>query len=105
VDVYPTIAELCGLTAPSNLEGKSLAPLLDDPGRSHKELARTQLNAGKTTGRAIRTDNFRYIHWTSDGEIAEELYDHRTDPHEFNNVAGKPDFKQELERHRRLAGV
>jgi len=105
VDVYPTVAELCGLAAPANLEGKSLVPLLDDPSRAHKAMARTQLNAGKTTGRAVRTENFRYIQWSSDGETAEELYDHRTDRHEFTNLAGKPGFKQELERHRNLVGA
>ena len=102
VDVYPTVADLCGLTAPENLEGKSFLPLLDDPRRSHKAVARTQLNVGKTAGRAVRTQNFRYIHWESDGEEAEELYDHRSDRHEFKNLARDPEFKEELERHREL---
>lgn len=105
VDVYPTVAELCGLTAPANLEGKSFLPVLDDPRRPHKAAARTQLNAGKTMGRAVRTQNFRYITWESDGEKAEELYDHRRDPHEFTNLAGKPEHKQELERHRKLVSA
>ena len=104
VDVYPTVAALCGLTPPANLEGKPFVPLLDDPRQPHREAARTQLNAGKTTGRAVRTQNFRYIHWNSDGEKAEELYDHRKDPHEFTNFAGKVEYKVELERHRKLAG-
>ncbi|HUQ92573.1 MAG TPA: sulfatase [Bryobacteraceae bacterium] len=105
VDVYPTVAELCGLAAPANLEGKSLASLLDDPRRGHKDAARTQLDAGTTAGRAIRTENFRYIHWISDGQRAEELYDHRSDRHEFTNLAGNPRWQRELERHRRLARV
>jgi iduronate 2-sulfatase len=105
VDVYPTVAELCGLSAPANLEGKSFVPLLDDPRRAHKAAARTQLNAGATTGRAIRTEDFRYIRWSNDAEIAEELYDHRTDRHEFNNVAGNPKFQQELAQHRKLVAI
>ena len=33
---------------------------------------------------------------------AEELYDHLNDPHEINNLAGKPEFADQLEAHRKL---
>lgn len=102
VDIYPTVAGLCGLTAPGNLEGRTMAPLLDNPRRPHKSVAHTQLNAGKTVGRAARTADFRYIRWRTPEETAEELYDHRKDPREFTNVAGKPEYAKELERHRGL---
>ena len=102
VDVYPTLAELAGLKPPESLHGKSLATLLDDAQREHKATAHTQLNAGKTLGRAVRTKNFRYIRWRTPDQTAEELYDHRRDPHEFTNVATAGEYQQELERHRRL---
>ncbi len=102
VDVYPTLAALCGLTPPANLEGQSLVPVLDNPKRPHKSVARTQLDAGKTTGRAVRTANFRYIRWTYAEGTAEELYDHRKDPREFTNVAANPAYAGELARHRAL---
>jgi uncharacterized sulfatase len=103
LDLYPTVAELCGLRPADALHGKSVVPLLDDPRRAHKEVARTQLNAGKTEGRAARTEHFRYIRWQHEGETAEELYDHRQDPAEFRNVAAQSAYASELERHRKLA--
>jgi uncharacterized sulfatase len=105
VDLYPTLAGICGLTPPGNLEGRSFAGLLDDPRRAHKEAAFTQLDAGAVHGRAARTADFRYIRWTSAEGTAEELYDHRTDPREFTNRAADAGYARVLERHRALIGA
>jgi arylsulfatase A-like enzyme len=105
VDLYPTLAGICGLTPPGNLEGRSLASLLDDARRPHKEAAFTQLDAGAVHGRSARTSDFRYIRWTSPEGTAEELYDHRADPREFTNRAADAGYARVLERHRALIGA
>lgn len=86
MDIYPTIAELCGLKAPVQVEGKSLVPLLRDPATSVRDSAVTHLTRGpKSFGFSMRTDRWRYTRW-SDG--TEELYDHDADSGEWHNLAG-----------------
>jgi len=91
IDFYPTLADLCGLAAPAGLEGVSLAPVLDDPSASVKDAAFSQVQwEGRIFGRTVRTDRYRYIQWDGDGD-GEELYDHETDPREFENLVASPD--------------
>jgi len=66
VDIYPTLADLCGLPAPENLAGRSLRPLLDDPQAPFKPGAVTQVrrrvrgpNGRQFFGYTIRTERLR----------------------------------------------
>jgi hypothetical protein len=46
----------------------------------------------------VRSEDWRYIRY-ADG--SEELYDHRTDPNEWTNLAGYPRFAQVIREHDR----
>jgi uncharacterized sulfatase len=100
VDLYPSLAQLCGLPAPPGLEGQSFVPLLDNPARAWKSAAFTQVFAPNgIAGRAVKTDRYRYIRW--EGPYPdEELYDHQNDPREFTNLARRPQNAGELKRLR-----
>ncbi len=83
VDLYPTIAECCGLKTPHLLAGKSLRPVLEDVTRPHKEAAFTLVTRGpQRFGQSVCTSRWRFTQW-SDG--TSELYDHAADAEEMHD--------------------
>jgi iduronate 2-sulfatase len=101
VDLYPTIAALCGLDAPPHLPGQDLGPILEDVTTAGRGWAITQVTRGsrkrqaagdaaeKATplmGYSFRTPRWRYTEW-DEGHAGRELYDHEADPRELTNIA------------------
>jgi arylsulfatase A-like enzyme len=97
IDIYPTLCELAGLPIPPQCEGTSLVPQLRDPTAPRDTPAITTQTLTKQSGHAVRDDRWRYIRYF-DG--FEELYDHASDPDEFNNLARDPKFEGEKARLR-----
>ncbi|HEX8521319.1 MAG TPA: sulfatase [Tepidisphaeraceae bacterium] len=91
VDLYPTLAELAGLTPPATLQGKSFVPLLNNVSAPGKDQAFTQVMRYKEKGygRSVRTDRYRYTEW-NDGRAGAELYDEQSDPAEVKNLLEDP---------------
>ena len=98
VDIYPTLAELCGLPLPNHLEGTSLAPILRDQSAAVKTAALSQYprsSGGKRLmGYSMRTDRYRLTRWLHADDHSQvdavELYDHQSDPQENTNIAADP---------------
>jgi arylsulfatase A-like enzyme len=92
VDLFPTLAELCGIQPPRNLQGQSLVPLLADPQAPGRGWALTQVTRGTGKGQprffgySLRTPRWRYTEW-DEGRKGRELYDHDADPRELTNLA------------------
>jgi iduronate 2-sulfatase len=82
IDVFPTLADLCGLTAPAELDGRSLRPQLNDPAAPSVKPAHGFWTNGQRT---VRTDRWRLITDQTGERI--ELFDYNTDPDETRNVA------------------
>jgi arylsulfatase A-like enzyme len=86
LDIYPTLIDLCNLAAKDELEGRSLLPLLKDPGAKWD---RPALTTHGRNNHSLRGERFRYIRY-SDG--SEELYDHDKDALEWHNLAGDRNY-------------
>jgi arylsulfatase A-like enzyme len=92
VDIYPTLAELCGLPIPAHVEGDSMVRLIDDPNAPWKDAVISSFPRSDNTvwGYSIRTDQYRYNEWQSreSGEAIEvELYDMIADMTQDINLA------------------
>lgn len=86
VDIYPTLADLAGITPPAGLAGVSLRPLIENPAAPWDRPAFTQVERrGGFAGCSIRTERWRFTQWDQ-GRQGEELYDHESDPHEMRNL-------------------
>jgi arylsulfatase A-like enzyme len=97
LDIYPTLIDLCGLKQVEGLEGHSLAPQLADAAAERSWPAITTHNHDN---HGVRSEHWRYIRY-ADG--SEELYDMRSDPNEWKNLAGDEKYAEIIREHRQLA--
>ena len=95
--LYSTLTELTGLPPKDGSTEPSLVPLLKDSQADWPHAAITHLEKPNNYG--ISGRRFRYIHYDNGDE---ELYDIKTDPFEWTNLANDPKFaeqKKSLQRH------
>ena len=91
IDIYPTLAELCGLDYPDNLDGESIVDVLKNPDIKGQKFARSFYYRNQALGKTIRTKRYRIVRWATenDSTVAVELYDHQLDPNENTNIAAE----------------
>lgn len=99
IQILPTLADLCGVPVPSDLDGSSLGPSLRNP----HQLLDTTVYAEhaletKAAGCMIRHGNFKYSYYSHD---MPELYDLAADPAEMKNLALLPEYRSKADEMKR----
>jgi arylsulfatase A-like enzyme len=87
VDLFPTLAQLAGLQAPEELEGRSMVPLLQQPALEGWDRPVFTQIAG---GRSVRTARWHYAEFEA-GRKGKQLFDLAADPAETQNLAEDPE--------------
>ena len=111
VDMAPTILELAGVKGPTEIQGKSILPILKGTAKNWRTSFLSEYFTEKNTPRvpnwqAVRDSEWKYIHYT-DLEGMDELYNVKSDPGEMKNLihdAPKiaPAMRKELERYNEI---
>ncbi len=93
VDVYPTLAEICGIEVPkTQLDGTSLVSILNNPNLEGKK----HVFIKKGNGFTLKTRDFSYTEFLKPKDnsiIARMLFDHRTTKTENINVVHQKEFE------------
>jgi arylsulfatase A-like enzyme len=96
LDLYPTLAQICGLKTNVPFDGSSITDILANPKAVFNRISVTAYGPHLNS---VRSRDWRYIRY-ADG--SEELYNHTKDPYEWHNLASKPEFnavKETLAAH------
>lgn len=87
LDIFPTLCDLTGVDIPGTVEGRSLAPALNDPAgivRDHLHFAYRHLH------RAVRGGRYKLIEYVVKGARTTQLFDLQEDPDELRDLSGDP---------------
>ena len=98
LDLFPTLTKLAGIPHKKDNDGRNLIPLLKNPAAPWPHTSLTHLNKPGSYG--MSTKDWRYLHY-SDGD--EELYNIKSDPFEWTNLATSQKHAKKLAELRALA--
>jgi arylsulfatase A-like enzyme len=93
-----------GLKTAERMQGESLLPLIrgeKPPWRSEFFYEHLFRHASIPRSEAVRDQRYKYIRFLDTQPPYEELYDLSVDPHEAQNLAGKPEHTPTLQRMRK----
>lgn len=91
LDLYPTLADICGLPKPNGVEGKSLTPLLTAPDTQWDYPSYGVTEVRGKLGKSVRTQRWHYVEW-EEGKSGAMLFEAANDPHELKNLVNDANY-------------
>ena len=92
LDLYPTLAELAGIKAAEELQGKSLVTTLNDSQAEVRDFAFSVTQGGKSF--LLRNHKWAFIQYDEDAGSGMELFDMEYDSKQYNNLAHNPMYEE-----------
>ena len=93
IDLYPTLMDILNINTPKHVVGKSLEPIIKNVDTTIRGSALTRWR----NGYSIKTKRYRLTKWGKNGELGYELYDHKNDKNELNNLEKNEDYAETLD--------
>lgn len=91
-DLFPTLSDLCGLPAPTGVDGKDIAAVI----KGESEEVRTSLfTTYRNTVRAVRTKQWKLIRYPERDYT--QLFNLEKDPLEINNLYGQEAYQDKTD--------
>lgn len=102
IDIAPTILGFVGISAPKSMQGVNLFDIIENkiPERENFFYQHYYLGSPRIPKvEGVVEKRFKYMKYIEHGY--EELFDIKHDPHEIDNLAGNPKYKNTLEQLRK----
>jgi arylsulfatase A-like enzyme len=91
-DIFPSLADLCNLPAPTDVDGKNFTPIIKG---NEKSIRESLFTVYRNTARAVRTEDWKIIRYPQRNYT--QLFNLKNDPLEINNLATNSEYKYKVD--------
>ena len=107
IDIFPTVLDFAGVPIPTNVQGKSLVPVLTGRTKQHREQVFIEYSENEEA--YLRTERWKFIYSTGKRQREDgyatgnplpgrtlQLFDLTHDPDELTNLAQRPEYSKRV---------